>query len=407
MWYDKCTMLIKTIKEIKDLQDKVVLVRCDFNVPLKAGKVAEDYKLKATLPTLQYLRQQGAKLILMTHLGQPEISPASGRAGGKIKQRAKFSTKVLQKPLAKLLKCPIEFVPTMVGQRILKKIDLMPDKGVLLLENLRFEPGEQKNSRRFAKQLAALADIYVNDAFAVCHRRAASVSAIKKYLPSFSGLLLTKELTQLQRALQPKKPLVVVIGGIKLGNKVEVIRQLSKIASKVLLGGVIANNWLTSRGVSVGKSLIDKQSVRLAKKLDRQIGSAKIILPIDAVVASGRKAKLKAVEQIGSNDKIKDIGPKTMRLYADYLKKARTIIWNGPLGQFEEPIFAHGSLVIGRIIAVRSQGRAFGVCGGGETIQVLRQTKMFDDLDWVSTGGGAMLQYLAGKPMPGLKKLVK
>jgi phosphoglycerate kinase len=232
------------------------------------------------------------------------------------------------------------------------------------------------------------------------------VACVKKYLPSYAGLLLEHEIENLNKVKNPKKPLMVIIGGAKMKTKIAVIKKLTSKADHILLGGALANNFLAAKKLNIGKSLIKKDSIKMAKKLM----SSKLVLPVDVVVANGKKhknVKVKTVNMVGKNDVILDIGPQTMKLYAHYIKKAQTIIWNGPMGMFETKPFHHGTIFMGRIIASRSKGKAFGLIGGGETVQALRLTKMFDDVDWVSTGGGASLAYLGGNKMPGLKKIVK
>lgn len=398
-------MKIKSIKQAKKLAGKVVLLRADLNVPLvKKGKtirVAEDYKLIATLPTLRFLIKQQAKVILVSHLGRPELTKTGG-----VKNKKETSLKPVADRLSKLLRQKIKFSNQIVGQTVQNKISLLKEGEILVLENLRFNKGEKKNNAKFAKQLAKLADLYVNNAFAVCHRAHASVAGVKRYLPTYAGLLLEHELENLNKIKQPRKPLMVVIGGVKMETKIAVIKKLSLKADHILLGGALANNFLAAKKIDVGKSLTKPASIKLAKKLM----SSKIVMPVDVVVAQGSKHKhirVKTVTAIGKNDMILDIGPQTMKLYAHYLKKAQTIIWNGPMGLFETKPFHHGTVFIGRVVASRSKGKTFGLIGGGETVQALRLTKMFDDVDWVSTGGGASLTYLGGGKMPGLKKIVK
>jgi 3-phosphoglycerate kinase len=279
---------------------------------------------------------------------------------------------------------------------------------IILLENLRFNKGEEKNDKIYAAGLASLAKIYINDSFAVDHRDHASVSAIKKYLPSYAGLLLEKEIANLNKILQPKQPLVSVMGGAKIETKIELLERLAKKSAKVLLGGALANNFIAARGLEIGKSLADKPGIRLAKTIIRKYKN--IILPIDVVVAKNpdsRSVSLKSISKVGADEMILDIGPKTIKLFSDFLRSANTIIWNGPLGLFEKERFKHGTIAIARVIIARSAGQAFGVVGGGETIEAVKMTKMDKLIDWESTGGGAALTYLSGAKMPGLKGIVR
>lgn len=276
-----------------------------------------------------------------------------------------------------------------------------------MLENLRFSHDEENNDLGFAKKLAGLADIYVNDAFAASHRAHASVSAIKNYLPSCAGLLLENEIVNLNKILRPKSPLIAIIGGAKMETKTPLIKKLLKKSSRILIGGALANNFLAAHKIEIGKSLRDKKSIALAK----QFLNKKIILPADVITGTkkdGRgEAKVKNVYQVKKNEIILDIGPETIKLYSRFIKKAKTIIWNGPMGMYESEHFKYGTLSIARAVASRSSGAAFGAVGGGETIEALKMTKMLGYVDWVSTGGGAMLVYLSGGKMPGLKGIVK
>nr|MCU0680433.1 phosphoglycerate kinase [Planctomycetota bacterium] len=252
------------------------------------------------------------------------------------------------------------------------------------------------------------ADLYVNDAFAVCHREQASVGAIKKFLPAYAGLLLTQEVESLNKVLKPKKPLVSIIGGSKISTKAPLVKKLYAQSNHLLIGGALANNFFLACGYEVGKSLIDKDSIAFAKKyFSKSKRDKKIILPIDVVVRNDKKkVTVKKLTAIAKNDMILDIGPESISLFAIYIKKAQTLAWNGPMGKFEEDSFKHGTLAVARLIATRSTGHAFGVVGGGETVEVLKMSKMFEYVDWVSTGGGAMLSYLGGEKMPGLKGIV-
>ncbi|MCG2701368.1 phosphoglycerate kinase, partial [Candidatus Parcubacteria bacterium] len=321
------------------------------------------------------------------------------------------------------------FVDNCIGKNAEEEADKLKEGEIMFLENLRFHKGEEQNDKKFAKQLSRLADIhpapfgqlsnniknilpkrrgvYVNNAFAVCHRKHASVSAIKKYLPSYAGFLVKEELENLSKVLSPQKPLILIIGGVKIGDKIKLIKKFSKKAHRILIGGALANNFFAAHGIEIGKSTVDIKSIAFAKKFKDK----NIILPVD-VLASNRKdgksrPKLKNVYKINKNEYILDIGPKTVKLYSGFIKKAGTIIWNGPMGMFEEDGFKHGTLSIARAIAFRSRGPAFGVVGGGETVEALKATKMIDYVDWVSTGGGAMLAFLSGEKMPGLKGVVK
>ncbi len=401
-------MTIKSIRKVKKLSGKKVLLRADFDVPIEGNKIKDEYRIVQQLPTIRFLLRHRCRIIIITHLGRP-----LERGKLKIKNKEHFTVKPIAKRLGQLLGKNVRFIKEGVSFKAGTEISRMKNGEIIMLENLRFESGEQKNSKIFAKNLAKMADIYVNDAFAVSHRAHASVSAIKNYLSSYAGLLLEKEVVNLDKVLSHKNSLVVVVGGAKIATKASVIKKLHNKAWRILIGGALANNFLKARKFEVGKSLIDETSIKFAKGLmsRRQIGRNKsIILPTDLVVSNkenGWKAIVKNVNNVNSNDYIFDIGPETVRLYANFIKKAKTIIWNGPMGVFEEKKYKYGTLSIARVIASRSTGAAFGVVGGGETIEALKITKMDNYVDWISTGGGAMLAFLGGEKMPGLKGIVK
>ena len=308
----------------------------------------------------------------------------------------------------KLLKTKIRFISEIDSKKITKILDSAPDGEIIFLENLRFNKGELSDDDIFAKQLASFSDLYVNDAFSVCHRKQASVSAIKKYLPSYAGLLLTEEVKALAKVLKPKKPLVVIIGGAKISTKAPLISKLYSEASEILIGGALANNFWKFQNINIGKSLYDKGSeIDIKKFFKRGKLAPKIFLPIDVVVETkdGRAVCKKPMDVL-SSDTIYDIGPETISLYASFIKKAKTLVWNGPMGKFEENSFKHGTLNIASLVASRSRGLAYGLIGGGETVNALKITKMEEYVDWVSTAGGAMLTFLGGEKMPGLDKII-
>jgi phosphoglycerate kinase len=383
-------MKLKPINNVKLIKGKVVFLRVDFNVPVEKGKIKDETKILAALPTIRFLLRYHCKIILATHLGDP---------GGK--KVAKLSCKFLAKRLNHILGGNrVEFVDETVGKKADKAIKAVKPGEIIFLENLRFNKGEEKNDKTFAKKLSAQADLYINDAFSVCHRAHASISAIRQYLPAYAGLLLEKEILNLDKIKNPAKPLVVLMGGAKIKTKINLIKNLEDKAEKILIGGALANNFFKAMGMETGKSLIDKESVVIAKKL---LKNKKIILPLDVVVRRDDAGEAKLVDEVGRGDVILDIGPKTIMLYSTIIKKAKTLVWNGPLGAFEQAHFRHGTVALGQLIAARSRGKTFGVVGGGETLEALKLTKMEGYIDWVSTGGGAMLSYLGGEKMPGLK----
>jgi len=382
---------IKSVNYFKNFKGKRVLLRVDFNVPLENNKVRDDYKIVAGLETIKLLLSQKAKIIIITHLSDSNLSVAPVVAR-----------------LRKILNKKIKFISETINAKVEAAVKKMGDGEIIFLENLRFNKGELEDDQIFAKQLAGLADLYVNDAFAVSHRAQASVSAVKDYLPSFAGLLLEKELKALNKVIKPKKPFVVIMGGAKINTKAPLISKLYPVANQILLGGGLANNFFKFNKLEIGRSLYDADSMLTIKKLLRgKMKDTKIILPVDVVVRSTKgKISLKKTSEVKKNDAILDIGPETTTLYATYIKKAQTIIWNGPMGKFEEEHFKNGTLSIARLIATRSTGKAYGLVGGGETVEALKMSGMMQYVDWVSTAGGAMLSYLGGEKMPGLKKIV-
>lgn len=390
-------MKIKTIKQIKDLKGKKVLLRVDFNVPLTAnGRVgrSEDYRIVKTLPTISYLSQKGAKIIIMAHLGRPD---------GKVVEKLRLNP--VAKRLAQLLKRKIYQSSQILGQETKHLIKQLGDGEILLLENIRFDKREEAANNNFAKQLAALGDLYVNDAFAVNHRDQASVSAIQQFLPSYAGLLLEQEILHLNKVLKhPRHPLVVIIGGAKISTKIKLIRNFLPLADKLILGGALANSVLKVMGVSIGKSKVEEEAFGEIKKI--KLTENKLIVPVDALIANSYeslKGRTDAVGDVKSNEVIVDIGPDTVKLYGKIVRSAKTILWNGPMGLIETPHFAKGTRELIKILACL---KAETIVGGGETVEMIRKMKLEDKFDFISTGGGAMLEYLEGKKLPGLKKLI-
>jgi 3-phosphoglycerate kinase len=385
-------MRIKTIRDTKFLKGKTALLRVDFNVPVKNGVVEDDFKIIAALPTLRFLKRYCRKVVIMTHLGSDE-------AGKKI-----ISIRPLAKYLERIMAEKVTVIKAYAENRIPKQL-AEKDKGLFFLENLRWNEGERTNNREFAKYLSKLGDVYINDAFAVSHRKHASVSAIKEFMPSYAGLLLAKEIENLNKLIKPRKPFVVILGGAKIRTKLPLIKNFLKISDVILVGGVLANDFLSAKGYDIGKSHSEPDDIRIAKRLYAK----KIILPVDVTVERPGKNNIKsyAVDDVPKDAIIYDIGPKTISSYSDHIKKASTIVWNGPMGLFERTEFNYGTLAIARVVASYSRRKAFGVVGGGETIEALRMSKMSEYVDWMSTGGGAMLAYLGREPMPGLKGLIK
>jgi len=396
-------MKIKSIDSIKNLDEALVLVRVDFNVPLAKGRVKETFKIKSCLPLIERLVKARAKIILISHLGEPKLSK-TGRVATADRQAT--SLEPVAKSLAKLLGRKVKFSAKLIGSSALdKELDLLKAGEVILLENLRFYPGETKDDKAFAKALASIADVYVNNAFAVSHRQHASVARVKKYLPSFAGPLLVTEITNLNKIIKPEKPLIAVIGGAKIDTKVALVKRLAQKADWLIIGGALANNFIAAQGYEVGKSLVTPEGISLAKRLMKR----NIVIPHDLVVQDQRtkQSTVKTLDQVAINDMILDIGPATMKRCSDLIKTAKTIVWNGPMGKFEDPKFKHGTMFMARAIASRASGRAFAVVGGGETVEAINLSHSADQIDWISTGGGASLSYLSGEAMPGIKGLIK
>ncbi len=378
---------------IEKIKAKKVFLRADFNVPILKGKIQEDFKIRQSLETIKFLLKANCQIILSSHLSRPE----SGF-------EAKYSLGPVSKRLSSLLARKVNFLDFKKFSEF-KVIRKEIEKGgdIFLLDNLRFYPGETRNCQRLARSLAVLADIHINDAFAVSHRSHSSVSAIRKFLPSFRGLLLEKELKGLDKVFKGKKPFVLIMGGSKISTKLPIIEKLYSRSSHILLAGAIANTFYLSQGFDMGKSLAEENKEKLLSKFFK---SRKIVLPIDMVVKtlSGPNKGLRSVKKVSEiekNDSVLDIGPETILSFSKYINKAKTIVWNGPMGMFEDKDFSQGTILIARKIASRSNGPAFAFAGGGETVKALSVSGMKKYMDWVSTGGGAMLAYLSGEKMPG------
>jgi len=397
-------MKLKTIKQLKNLKNKTVFVRVDYNVILKNNKVLETERIERSFSTINYLLKNKAKIILASHLGRPDGKPVK-----------EFSLRPIVKYLNKITQKRVYFADDCLGEKVQKQAASLKAGQILLLENLRFYPGEEKNDAKFARELASLADIYVNDAFAVSHRAHASVNAIAKILPAYAGLNLADEVMNLSRLIKGfKKPAVAVIGGVKISTKIKVIDNFLKKYDYVLIGGALANNFYAAQKINIGQSVYEKDFLPLAERLMKKAGN-KLILPIDVRISNNLKGRgaVKAVNIIDltkvKNKKffIVDIGPKTELNFDAYMKLAKTLVWNGPMGVFEIDKYAHGSEFVAKNAAIISKGPAFGVAGGGETIAVIEKFKMKNWFDFVSTAGGAMLEFLEGKVLPGLKPLKK
>ena len=391
-------MRLKTIDKA-DVRNKKVLVRADFNVFVENGKIEDDFRIRRVVPTLKYLAKNKAKVIVMAHFGRP-IDEKTGAI-----DRINFSMKNIAKRLAKDIGHKVVFASDCVGEKAQRASIKLKSGEILMLENLRFHPEEEKNDEVFASRLASLADIYVNEAFSVSHRAHASVSAVTRFLPSYAGFVLAEEVKILHHTYhKPKLPLVIVMGGAKVETKLKLIQRFFDKSDNILLGGLIANQVLRAKGIGIGKSKIDPTVSITLKDLDWT--SPKLHLPVDVVVAkeisSDAWVKRVGVGKVEDDELILDIGADTIELFSSIVEKAKTIIWNGPLGYSELPNFAVGTDSFAKAIA---RGKAFRVVGGGESIAALDKLGLYDKIDFVSTGGGAMLEFLAGEPMPGIEAL--
>jgi phosphoglycerate kinase len=380
-----------------DLKGKRVFIRVDFNVPLQKNEkgdmeITSDKRIKASLPTIQYALEQGAGVILASHLGRPKGKP-----------NADMSLKPCATRLAELLGKPVKMAPDCVGPEVEA---LKPAPGeVLLLENLRFHPEEEKNDPEFARKLAALCDVYVNDAFGSAHRAHASTEGMIRFVPqAAAGLLMDKELKYLGMATSnPARPCVAILGGAKVSDKIEVIENLGKIVDKLLIGGAMAYTFLKAQGQPTGKSLVEEDKVELAKKLLADLGG-KLMLPVDHVVVSeiAAGAANEVVDTIPEGKIAVDIGPKTIENFAQVIAGAKTVIWNGPMGIFEKPPFDKGTVALAKAVAASG---ATSVVGGGDSEKAIKAAGVSDKISHVSTGGGASLEFLAGIKLPGVEAL--
>ena len=385
----------KTVRDI-DIKGKRVLMRVDFNVPMQDGKVTDDKRIRSSLPTIKYVRDQGASLILMSHLGRPKPG-----------QDAEFSLHPAADVLSSLLGIPVKMAPDPVGPEVEKMAKELKPGEVLMLENTRFHPGEEKNDLGLARQWAALADVYVNDAFGSAHRAHASTEGVARFLPAVSGFLMEQELEYLGRAvLNPEHPYVAILGGAKISDKISVVETLLSKADKLIIGGGMANTFLAAKGYNMQDSLVEAASIETAKSILDKSGD-KLLLPVDAVIADKFDAEAKTqvveVDKIPPGWRMMDIGPKSVEAFKDALRGAKLIVWNGPMGVFEMPKFAEGTFAIAKILA---DSGATTVIGGGDSASAVKKAGVAKQMTHVSTGGGASLEFLEGKELPGVAALM-
>jgi phosphoglycerate kinase len=393
-------MMKKTVKDI-DVNGKRTLVRVDFNVPLdaKSDAITNDSRIRAALPTIKYLVEHGAKIILCTHLGRPD---------GKVIEELRV--KPIATRLSQLIGRPVQIAPDCVGPEVEQMVSRLKEGDILLLENVRFHSGEEANDPAFAKALANLADIYVNDAFGTAHRAHASTVGVTKHLPAVAGLLMEKELTTLGKLLtSPERPFAALLGGAKVSDKVGLIQNILPKVDFLLIGGGMASLFLKAKGCPVEASLVEVDRMETANSIIAAASGKKcsLLLPVDVVVTTnpqlGTVDKVVLVTEISPGDYIVDIGPQTVQRFSQELRKCRTIFWNGPMGIYETPAFAQGTKAMAELLASLD---ATTVIGGGSTAEVVEALGLADKMTHVSTGGGASLKFLEGKALPGIDALL-
>ena len=387
-----------TIEDV-DIKGKKVFIRADFNVPLDDNlKITDDRRIRSTLPTINYAIDEGAKVILSSHLGRPK---------GKVDPR--FSLAPVAKRLQRLLNKEVFFAPDCVGGQVEELVSRMKAGDVLLLENLRFHPGEEKNDYEFARALANLGDVYVNDAFGAAHRAHASTVGVTKFLPAVAGFLLREEIEYLKGAIDnPVKPFVAILGGAKVSGKIGVLERLAGKVDKVIVGGGMAFTFIKAMGYEIGDSLVEDQMIETAQKIRRKLKETaiKFYLPVDCVIAQntepGAVIKIVTTLEIPKGWKALDIGPASVKLFSEAIQDAKTVLWNGPMGVFEMDAFSRGTFDIAHAVA---DAYALTIVGGGDTDLAVHRAGVSDSISFISTGGGASLQLLEGKELPGIAAL--
>ncbi|WP_439472114.1 phosphoglycerate kinase [Brevundimonas sp.] len=395
-------MTFRTLDDATDLAGKTALVRVDFNVPMEAGKVTEDTRLRVALPTINKLRDAGAKVALLAHFDRPKGQRVST-----------MSLKPVVEPLEALLGAPVRFADDCVGDVAKAALEDLDAGGVILLENVRFHAGEENNDPAFAAQLAELGDVYVNDAFSAAHRAHASTEGLARLLPAYAGESMRRELDALNAALgNPQKPVIGIVGGSKVSTKLDLLKNLVGKLDRLAIGGGMANTFLFAEGHDVGASLCEKDLADTAREImaEAQAKGCELLLPVDVVTAKGLtpgvEPDVRGLDAIQADDRILDAGPETVARLIAAMDASKTLIWNGPLGVFEVPPFDRATVAAAKHAAeLAKAGTLVAVAGGGDTVAALHHAKVADDMTFVSTAGGAFLEWMEGKPLPGVEAL--
>jgi phosphoglycerate kinase len=392
----------KTLDDLGDITGKRVLVRVDLNVPVKDGKVTDATRIERVAPTIAELSDKGAKVILLAHFGRPKGGP-----------EAEFSLAVVRPEVEAILGRPVHFAEDCVGEKAATAVAGLENGGILLLENTRFHKGEEKNDAEFVKALAANGDLFVNDAFSAAHRAHASTEGLAHLMPAYAGRTMQAELEALEKGLgNPKRPVVAIVGGAKVSSKIDLLQNLVKKVDALVIGGGMANTFIAAQGIDVGKSLCEHDLADTAKAIMAEARSAgcAIVLPVDGVVAqefkAGAACETVAIDKISASGMVLDVGAQSVKAVNDWIAKAETLVWNGPLGAFEIEPFDRATVAVAKYAAQETEaGRLVSVAGGGDTVSALNHAGVADDFSYVSTAGGAFLEWMEGKPLPGVEVL--